>query len=50
MKNVNIRFPDDLHAKVKVAAGQDHRSFNAEVLWLIEQALRDPKARPTLQP
>ena len=43
-KNVNIRFPDDIHASIKNAASQDHRSFNSEVLALIESALRDREA------
>lgn len=41
MKNVNVRFPDDLHAQIKQAAERDKRSLNAEILWLIERALKD---------
>ena len=40
MKNINIRFPDDLHQLVKEAAAEERRSFNSEVLTLIEAALR----------
>lgn len=44
----NIRFPDELHARVARAADSDRRSFNAEVLWLLEQALA-AKATPLPQ-
>jgi predicted HicB family RNase H-like nuclease len=45
MKNVNVRVPDDLHARIKAAAETDRRSLNAEILWLIEQGLeRAPDA------
>ena len=39
MKHVNLRVPDDLHARVKAASDADRRSLNAEILWLIEQGL-----------
>jgi predicted HicB family RNase H-like nuclease len=39
MKNVNVRIPDELHARIKNAADTDRRSLNAEILWLIEQGL-----------
>lgn len=39
MKNINIRFEDSLHARLKEAAGQDRRSFNSEVQWLLTFAL-----------
>jgi predicted HicB family RNase H-like nuclease len=39
MKNLNVRFPDDLHARIQQAAEQDRRSVNAEILWLIERGL-----------
>lgn len=42
MKNVNVRIPDDLHARIKQAAGHDRRSLNAEILWLIECGLNQP--------
>lgn len=38
-KQLNLRLPDDLHARVAAAAADDHRSMNGEILWLIEQAL-----------
>ncbi len=43
MKNVNVRFPDDLHAQVKASAEASRRSFNSEVLWLIGRGLALPK-------
>lgn len=39
MKQVNLRLPDDLHARVKQAAQQDRRSLNGEILWLLDRAL-----------
>lgn len=39
MKQINLRLPDDLHARVKEAAERDHRSINAQIMWLMEQAL-----------
>lgn len=40
MKNVNIRFPDDLHERIKAESEADDRSLNAEVLALLKEALR----------
>jgi predicted HicB family RNase H-like nuclease len=37
--NLNVRMPADLHERVKRRAGQDMRSLNYEVLWLLERAL-----------
>ena len=44
-KNTNIRLPDDLHALIKASADADHRSFNSQVIWLLEAGLasRDEK-------
>ena len=39
MKNVNVRIPDELHARIGKAAEHDRRSLNAEILWLIERGL-----------
>ena len=39
MKNVNVRIPEDLHARIQQAAEHDRRSLNAEILWLIEHGL-----------
>lgn len=44
MKNVNVRFPDDLHAMIKTAAVSDRRSLNAEILALIEEAIESRQA------
>lgn len=38
-KNVSVRFPDELHTRIKQAAKTNHRSFNSEVLALSEQGL-----------
>lgn len=39
MKSISVRFPDDLHDRVKQASEASRRSVNSEILWLIEQAL-----------
>jgi hypothetical protein len=39
MKQINVRIPDDLHARIITAAETDRRSINAEILWLIEKTL-----------
>jgi plasmid stability protein len=33
-------FPDDLYAWLKKSAARHGRSISAEVIWLVEQALR----------
>ncbi len=38
-QKMSIYFPLDLLARVRKAAQQHKRSFNKEVLWLVEQAL-----------
>lgn len=37
--NLNVRMPADLHERLKRRAGQDMRSLNLEVLWLLGLAL-----------
>jgi len=44
-KQLKVRIPDDLHARVVAAAATGHRSLNGEILWLIEQALDEETAR-----
>lgn len=39
MKNVNVRIPDELHARIQRASERERRSLNAEILWLIERGL-----------
>ncbi|MBN3931185.1 Arc family DNA-binding protein [Streptomyces verrucosisporus] len=39
MVNFNVRFPDDLHARVRAQAAADRRSVNSEILHLIEVGL-----------
>jgi hypothetical protein len=39
MVNFNVRFPDDLHARVRAQATADRRSINSEILHLIEVGL-----------
>nr|WSY57051.1 Arc family DNA-binding protein [Streptomyces sp. NBC_00886] len=39
MVNFNVRFPDNLHARVRAQAAADRRSINSEILYLIEVGL-----------
>ena len=39
MVNFNVRFPEDLHARVRAQAAADRRSNNSEILHLIEVGL-----------
>lgn len=38
MKQLNMRLPDDVHAKLAAMAKADHRSLNSMVIVLIEDA------------
>lgn len=38
-QKMSIYFPLDLLTRVRLSAQQHKRSFNKEVLWLVEQAL-----------
>ena len=42
---MNLRLPDDLHARIAAAAEAGRRSLHGEILWLIEQALNEEDAR-----
>lgn len=44
MKHVNLRLPDDVHAKLAVLAEADRRSLNNMMIALIEQAHREYSA------
>ncbi|MFE2296112.1 Arc family DNA-binding protein [Streptomyces sp. NPDC059452] len=39
MINFNVRFPDDLHTRVRAQAAADRRSINSEILYLLEVGL-----------
>lgn len=41
MKQLTLRLPDDLHARLKEASARDQRSMHAQILWLLERTLRD---------
>jgi predicted HicB family RNase H-like nuclease len=41
MKNLNIRISDELHTKLKKAAGQDNRSLNSEIITMLDDAIQD---------
>jgi predicted HicB family RNase H-like nuclease len=36
MKHVNLRLPDDVHAKLVVLAKADHHSLNSMIIVLVE--------------
>lgn len=38
-------FPDELYVRVKQSAARHGRSISAEVIWLLEQALRMEEER-----
>jgi hypothetical protein len=41
MIRFTLRLPAELHARLKKAAERDRRSIHAEILWLLEGALKD---------
>jgi hypothetical protein len=41
MAKTTLRIPDDLYAKVEEIAEQERRSINAQLLVLIERAVKD---------
>ena len=51
MKNLNLRLPDELHALLQMAALDDRRSLNSEIITLLSGALarrRQDESRPAL--
>jgi len=43
-KQITLRLPEDMHARLKAAAERNRRSLHAEILWRLEQSEQD--ARP----
>jgi predicted HicB family RNase H-like nuclease len=41
MKQLNLRLPDDVHAKLAAMAASDRRSLNSMAILLIEKADQD---------
>jgi predicted HicB family RNase H-like nuclease len=41
MKHVNLRLPEDVHAKLAAMAEADRRSLNSMIIVLIEEADRE---------
>ena len=39
VSTISVRLPQDLHDALKAAAGEDERSLNGEILWLLRAAL-----------
>lgn len=39
MKQLTLRLPDDVHARLRDQAEHEHRSMHAEILHLIDQGL-----------
>jgi hypothetical protein len=48
MKRLDLRLPDELHERLVRAAQHDMRSLNAEILWLLSEAL--DRAEVRIQP
>ena len=46
MKQINVRLPDNVHAKLAAMAEASHRSINSMVIVLIEDAGRGDSATP----
>ena len=36
---LTVRLPKKLHGRIKALADEDHRSLNAELVWLLEAAV-----------
>lgn len=36
MKQISLRLPDDLHARLRAEAERNRRSLHAEILWRLE--------------
>lgn len=41
MIRTTVRVPDDLYARIRVAAEREHRSIHGQILELLERAIRD---------
>ena len=41
---VTIRFPTELHGRIKALAERDMRSFNSEVIWLLDRATTEAES------
>ncbi|MGW5162957.1 FitA-like ribbon-helix-helix domain-containing protein [Nonomuraea wenchangensis] len=46
MKQITLRLPDDLHARLKELAQHEHRSLHAQVLYIVEQAVPAQPGHP----
>ncbi|MBG0816535.1 Arc family DNA-binding protein [Planomonospora sp. ID82291] len=46
MKQITLRLPDDLHARLKELAEHEYRSLHAQVLHIVQQAVPAPPDRP----
>jgi hypothetical protein len=41
---ISLRFPEeDLYDRIKAEADAARRSFNAQIVWLLEQSLKEQK-------
>jgi hypothetical protein len=47
LQKMSIYFPLDLLERVRAHADTERRSFNKDVLWLLEQALREEEEGAT---
>jgi hypothetical protein len=47
VQRMSVYFPLDLLEQVRESARRQKRSFNKQVLWLVEQALRHEQKGPS---
>jgi hypothetical protein len=46
MKQLYLRLPDELHEQLVKIAERERRSLNAQVVYLLEQAVQQPPQSP----
>jgi predicted HicB family RNase H-like nuclease len=48
--SISIRFPPEIHDRVKDSAAASRRSLNMEVVTLVEEALKEREAKKLKSP
>lgn len=41
MKRIEVKLPDELHLKFKEYCDEQYRSMHGEILWLIQETLKN---------